>query len=80
MSVVSYNNDNSNFYYLLSNLTNILQIANFQINIQEISNDELMKYLQHQDDDYLKAIIKQNELIIKQNEEIISLLKNYKGG
>lgn len=77
---MSYNNDNSNFYYLLSNLANILQIANFQMNIQEISNDELMKYLQHQDDDYLKAIIKQNELIIKQNKEIISLLKNYKGG
>lgn len=77
---MSYNNDNNNFYYLLSNLANILQIANFQMNIQEISNDELMKYLQHQDDDYLKAIIKQNELIIKQNEEIISLLKNYKGG
>lgn len=77
---MSYNNDNNNFYYLLSNLANILQIANFQMNAQEINNNELMKYLQHQDNDYLKAIIEQNELIIKQNEEIINLLKNYKGG
>ena len=77
---MSYNNDNNNFYYLLSNLANILQIANFQMNIQEINNNELMKYLQHQDNDYLKAIVGQNELIIKQNEEIINLLKNYKGG
>ena len=52
MSVVSYNNDNNNFYYLLSNLANILQIANFQMNVQEINNNELMKYLQHQDNDY----------------------------
>ena len=77
---MSYNNDNNNFYYLLSNLANILQIANFQMNVQEINNNELMKYLQHQDNDYLKAIVEQNELIIKQNEEIINLLKNYKGG
>lgn len=74
------NINNDNFYYLLSNLANVLQIANFQMNVQEISNDELMKYLQHQDNDYLKAIIEQNELIIKQNKEIISLLKNNKGG
>ena len=77
---MSYNNDNNNFYYLLSNLANILQIANFQMNVQEINNNELMEYLQHQDNDYLKAIIEQNESIIKQNEEIINLLKNYKGG
>lgn len=77
---MSYNNDNNNFYYLLSNLANILQIANFQMNVQEINNNELMKYLQHQDNDYLKAIVEQNELIIKQNKEIINLLKNYKGG
>ena len=67
-----------NNYELLSLLANILQIANFQMNVEEVSNDELLKHLvkqdkvldeqtrelQEQTNIYLKKIIEQNELII----------------
>lgn len=74
------NNKNDSFYYLLSNLANILQVANFNMNVKEISNDELLKYLEHQDNDFLISIINQNDVIIKQNEEIIKLLKGGNDG
>lgn len=67
-------NDN-NFYFMLSYFANLLQIADFQMNVKQISNDELLKYLEHQDQDYLKISIEQNEKIIAQNEEIIKLLR-----
>lgn len=69
-----------NFYFLLSNLANILQIANFEMNVKEISNDELLKYLEHQDNDFLISIINQNKIIIEQNKEIIELLKGGNNG
>lgn len=71
---------NNNFYYMLSYLANILQIANFQLNIKQISNDDLLKYLEHQDNDFLVSLIAQNKTIISQNEEIIKLLKGGTNG
>ena len=71
---------NNNFYYMLSYLANILQIANFQLNIKQISNDDLLKYLEHQDNDFLVSLIQQNKTIISQNEEIIKLLKGGTNG
>ena len=71
---------NNNFYYMLSYLANILQIANFQLNIKQISNDDLLKYLEHQDNDFLVSLIEQNKTIISQNEEIIKLLKGGTNG
>ena len=55
------NNDN------LGDLSNILQILSFIILITDFNNKDLMKYLAHQDELLDK--------IIKQNEEIINLLK-----
>lgn len=56
---------------MLSILANVLQIANFEMNVTEISNDELMKHLLQQDkvldeqtNIYLKKIIEQNDIII----------------
>ena len=46
----------------------ILQVYSVMILIQDFKNSDLMQELQRQDSDYL-------EKIIKQNEEIISLLK-----
>lgn len=68
------NQNNNDFYFFLSYMANILQIADFQMNVKQISNDELLKYLEHQDQDFLKTIVEQNVEIIKQNEKIIELL------
>ena len=46
--------------YILSRLYNRL--------LKQTNNDDVMQYLKHQDNDYLQTII-------KQNQEIIELLK-----
>lgn len=51
-----------------NNLGLILQALSLQILFQDCNNSDLMQELQRQDSDYL-------EKIIKQNEEIIALLK-----
>lgn len=47
------------------------QIYSLLLNLNQVSNDTILKELQNQDKKYL-------EKIIKQNEEIIDLLKNNK--
>lgn len=83
------NTDFSDPYVLLSFVANICQLADFQMNVTQLSNDDLMKHLLEQDkvldsqsnmlqeqtNIYLKSLIEQNELIIKQNEDIIDLLE-----
>lgn len=77
------NNYNENdFYFFLSMFANVLQIADFKMNVTQLSNDDLMKHLLQQDnvlndqtENYLKKIIEQNETIIKQNEEIKRFLR-----
>lgn len=54
----------------LENFSNWLQIFSFLILIEDFNNTDLMKYLEHQDD-LLNTII-------KQNNELISLLKGGK--
>lgn len=49
-----------------------LQVFDVILNISQVSNDVLFKELQRQDKEYL-------EKIIKQNDEIIKLLKNKEG-
>lgn len=51
-----------------NNIALILQALSLQILFQDYNNADLMQELQKQDSDYL-------EKIIKQNEEIIELLK-----
>ena len=58
--------NNMNEY--LEVFSNILQLANFSMLLEDANNTDLLKYLQHQDNDYLK-------IIIEQNKEIIRLLK-----
>ena len=53
---------------IVNNLSLILQALSLQILFQDFNNSDLMQELQKQDSDYL-------EKIIKQNEEILSLLK-----
>ena len=76
---------NDSSYYWISMIANFCQLADFQMNIQQLSNDDLMKHLIKQDevlDEQTKMLQEQTneylKTIIAQNEEIISLLK--KGG
>lgn len=56
----------------LNYIANICQIIEFQMNITQLSNDDLMKHLLKQDNildvqtnEYLKKIVEQNEQILK---------------
>ena len=53
---------------VVDNLSLILQALSLQILFQDFNNGDLMQELQTQDERYLKTII-------KQNEEILTLLK-----
>ena len=62
----------------LSTLANLLQIASFLLLINEASNNKLLEELRNQDETYLDKAIKQNEIIIAQNKEIIERLERIK--
>ena len=73
-------NDNS-----LSRMADLAQLINFEMNVQQLSNDDIMRHLLKQDkvlDEQTNMLQKQTndylEIIIKQNEEIIKLLKGGK--
>ena len=53
---------------IVDNLSLVLQVLSLQILFDDFNNTDLMQELQKQDSEYL-------EKIIKQNDEIISLLK-----
>ncbi len=59
--------------------TGIIQIASYIEIMNDNKNSDLMEELQRQDNVFLSKIVSQNETIIKQNEEILSIL-NGKGG
>ena len=56
---------------ITNNLALLLQALSLEILFQDFNNTDLMQELQRQDSEYL-------EKIIKQNEEIITLLKERK--
>ena len=56
----------------LERISNILQILSYQILVTDFNNTDLMRYLNYQD-----GLL---DKIIRQNEEIISLLKGGKNG
>ena len=67
-------------YFILSIVANMCQLMDFQMNISQLSNDDLMKHLLQQDkmldeqtNIYLKKIIEQNEEI---KNILNKLLKN----
>lgn len=61
-------NEENNFVYWIGIISNILQIESYNLLLKDKTNNELMKELQNQDQNYL-------EKIVKQNEEIIAMLK-----
>lgn len=58
---------------MVDNLSLVLQMLSLEILFKDYNNYDLMNELQTQDEKYLKKII-------KQNEEIINLLKEVKNG
>ena len=56
----------NNLFDTLDVLSNILQILNYWENTQQISNDRIMKELQHQNAEFLTEILKnQTEIITR---------------
>jgi hypothetical protein len=53
---------------LIDNLSLLLQVLSLEILFRDFNNSDLMQELQNQDSNYLQKII-------KQNEEILNLLK-----
>lgn len=72
------NNDFGSFWWWLAVTANYCQIESYQMNKKQISNNKLLEYLEHQDNDLISKIINQNEIIIAQNNELLSLLKGGK--
>lgn len=62
----------NNVDYNLEKISNILQILSFYILISDFNNNDLMEYLRHQD--------RLLDEIIKQNNEILDLLKGGNNG
>lgn len=67
-----------NNYFILSIIANLFQVLDFSMNMSQLSNDDIMKELQNQDKILSGQINMYLKKIIKQNDEIISLLKEQK--
>ena len=50
---------------MLTMFDTFLQMADFQMNVQQSSNDDIMQELQHQNKAYLEKIIANQEEILK---------------
>ena len=48
-----------------------LQVFDLLLNLSQVSNDDILKELQHQNNEYLEKIIEENNLIIHQNRELL---------
>lgn len=78
-------NNNYDFWFWLSVMANVAQLESYEMNKKQLSNDDLMKHLQKQDN----VLEQQNQIldeqttkylktIVEQNEKIIELLKGGK--
>lgn len=64
--------NNYDFFFWLGVMANFAQLESYNILLNDFNNNDLMNFLQHQDDLLNK--------IINQNEEIIKILKEKNGG
>lgn len=78
-------NNNYDFFFWLSVMANWCQLESYQMNEKQLSNDDLMKHLQDQDN----ILERQNQVldeqttkylktIVDQNQKIINLLQGGK--
>lgn len=59
----------------LNNVASILSLINFMLNQQSLTNQDLAKILDKKTQQMLEELENKLDIIIKQNEEIILLLK-----
>lgn len=64
-----YGNGRWSFIDMLTMFDTFLQVADFDMNMRQVGNDDIMRALEHQNKTYL-------EKIIKNQEEILSKLAN----
>lgn len=57
--------DNYNFWFWLNVIANMTQLESYELLKKDANNNDLLRYLQHQDNDLLQKIINQNEEILK---------------
>lgn len=60
-----YGNRQWSFIDMLTMFDTFLQMADFQMNVQQSSNDDIMRALEHQNKDYLEKIIANQEEILR---------------
>lgn len=65
-----YGNGRWSFIDILTMFDTFLQMADFQMNVQQSSNDDIMQELQHQNKAYLEKIIKNQEEILSKLADI----------
>lgn len=65
-----YGNGQWSFIDMLTMFDTLLQMADFQMNVQQSSNDDIMRALEHQNKAYLEKIIANQEEILKKLAEI----------
>lgn len=66
---------NEEFSKRLNDLANILSLLNFILNQESLSNQDLAKILDEKTQEMLQSLENKLSTIIKQNKEIILLLK-----
>lgn len=66
---------NEEFSKELNNFANILSLLNFMLNQESLTNQDLAKILDKKTHEMLQELENKLDIIIKQNEEIILLLK-----
>lgn len=64
------NNQPSNYDLAIG----FLQVFDLLLNVSQSTNDDILRELQHQNNDYLSKIISQNEEILQNQEKILKRL------
>lgn len=65
-----YGNGRWSFIDMLTMFDTFLQMADFEMNIRQAGNDDIMNELQHQNRAYLEKIIKNQEEILNKLAEL----------
>lgn len=68
------------FFNTWALITGILQILDYNLNVNQTSNDELLTHLQLQDKILNEEINENLKKIIEQNKKIISIINDKYGG
>lgn len=81
------NINSDNFFNRWAIMTGIIQLLDYDLNIKQVDNDTLLQHLNKQDkilEQQSQELQKQTneylEKIVRQNYEIINILKNKKAG